>query len=178
MRTTQICVRAGLAVAAAALPSALGATAAVAAGDLTVSATGSTVRVTTAACPDGGTASLMDKGDASFAGGRQVALAKGSGSWQNVAAGSYTVLVACKDGTQAGPRAVTVGGATPTSTPTASSAPTASSTTAPARGVRGGVGGGSQDRGTLTLAAGSTLVAAAAGAGLWYLRRRGARGRP
>ncbi|WP_369218400.1 hypothetical protein [Streptomyces flavofungini] len=172
MRTTQICVRAGLAVAAVALPSALGANAAAAAGDLTVTATGSTVRATTAACPGGGTASLMGKANASFAGGQQRELMNGSASWRNVAAGTYTVLVACKDGTEAGPGSVTVTGARPTT------APTTSSTTAPARGVRGGVGGGSEDRGTLTLAAGGALVAATAGAGLWYLRRRGARGRP
>ncbi|MFD4633565.1 hypothetical protein ACFVYR_31085 [Streptomyces sp. NPDC058284] len=168
MRTTRICVRAGLTVAAASLPLALGAPSAFAGDDLTVTAAGSTVRATTTACgTGGGTASLMGAANASFAGGRQVALTNGSASWQNVGAGSYTVLVTCKDGTSAGPRTVTVG-----------SAPTSSSTTAPARGVRGGIGGGSEDRGTLTLVVGGTLVAAAATGGVWYLRRRGTAGRP
>ncbi|MFH8611607.1 hypothetical protein ACH4D5_29410 [Streptomyces sp. NPDC018029] len=166
MRTTQICVRTGLTVAAAALPLIMGAPSASAADDLTVTATGSTVRATTAACPDGGTASLMGAANASFAGGQQAALVNGSASWRNVSAGSYTVLVSCKDGTQVGPRTVTVG-----------TTPTASSTTAPARGVRGGLGGGSEDRGTITLVTGGALVAAATLGGVWYLRRRGATGR-
>ncbi|MGW0532452.1 hypothetical protein [Streptomyces sp. NPDC003032] len=164
MRTTQIYVRAGLTVAAAALPLGLAAPSAFAGGGISVTASGSTVQVTTAACATGGTASLMGNGNASFAGGRQVQLTNGSGTWRNVSAGTYTVLVACQDGSQAGPQTVTVGGT-----------PTASSTAAPSRGVRGGLGGGSEDRGTLTLVTGGTLVAAvAAGGGVWYLRRRGA----
>ncbi|MET8684772.1 hypothetical protein ABZV77_11200 [Streptomyces sp. NPDC004732] len=166
MRTRQICVRTGL-IAAGALPLLLTAPSAFAGGgDLTVTATGSTVRATTAACTDGGTASLMGAANASFAGGQQAELVNGSASWQNVSSGSYTVLVSCKDGTSVGPQTVTVG-----------STPTTSSTTAPARGVRGGLGGGSEDRGTLTLVGGGTLVAAAAVGGVWYLRRRGAAGR-
>ncbi|MFF1380249.1 hypothetical protein [Streptomyces sp. NPDC058308] len=167
MRTTQIGVRAGLTVVAAALPLVLGAPSAFAGGDLTVTATGSTVRATTTACGSGGgTASLMGGANASFAGGRQVELTNDSATWQNVSAGTYTVLVTCKDGSSAGPRTVTVG-----------AGPTASSTTAPARGVRGGLGGGTEDRGTLTLVTGGALVAAAATGGVWYLRRRGAAGR-
>ncbi|MEU6819605.1 hypothetical protein ABZ921_03175 [Streptomyces atriruber] len=166
MRTNQICVRTGLIAAATALPLLLAAPSAFAGGDLTVTATGSTVRATTSACTDGGTASLMGAANASFAGGQQAELVNGSASWQNVGAGSYTVLVSCKDGTSVGPQTVTVG-----------STPTTSSTTAPARGVRGGLGGGSEDRGTLTLVGGGTLVAAAAVGGVWYLRRRGAAGR-
>ncbi|MEV5978635.1 hypothetical protein [Streptomyces sp. NPDC052114] len=166
MRTTQICVRAGLTVSAAALPLILGAPSASAGGGINVTATGSTVQVTTSACVNGGTASLMGGANASFAGGQQVDVTNGSGTWRNVSAGTYTVLVTCKDGSSVGPRTVTVG-----------TTPTASSTTAPARGVRGGLGGGTEDRGTLTLVTGGALVAAAAGGGFWYLRRRGAAGR-
>ncbi|MEU5686411.1 hypothetical protein [Streptomyces venezuelae] len=167
MRTTQISVRAGLIATAASLPLLVAAPSAFAAGDLTVTATGSTVRATTGACADGGTASLMNAANASFAGGQQAELVNGSATWQNVGAGSYTVLVSCKDGTSVGPQTVTVG-----------AAPTTSSTAAPARGVRGGLGGGTEDRGTLTLVGGGTLVAAAAaGGGIWYLRRRAAAGR-
>ncbi|MGW5860717.1 hypothetical protein ACWFRJ_00905 [Streptomyces sp. NPDC055239] len=163
MRTTQIFVRSGLTIAAAAaLPLALTAPSASAAGGITVSATGSTVTVTTAACTDGGKAALMSNGQASFAQGRQVDLTGGSASWQNVATGIHTVAVVCEDGTAAGSQTVTVG-----------TTPTTSSTMAPARGVQGGLGGGSEDRGTLTLVAGGALVVlAAGGSGAWYLRRR------
>ncbi|NEB48666.1 hypothetical protein, partial [Streptomyces sp. SID339] len=143
MRTTRIGVRTGLIATAAALPLLLAAPSASAAGDLTVTATGSTVRATTGACTDGGTASLMNPANASFAGGQQAELVNGSATWQNVGAGSYTVLVSCKDGTSVGPQTVAVG-----------AAPTTSSTHAPARGVRGGLGGGTEDRGTLTLVGG------------------------
>ncbi|GAA1916653.1 hypothetical protein GCM10009837_47060 [Streptomyces durmitorensis] len=168
MRTTQIFVRAGLTIAAAAaLPLALTAPSAFAAGGITVTATGSTVTVTTAACVNGGDASLMSNGQSSFAQGRQVELTGGSASWQNVSTGVHTVAVVCEDGSAAGSQTVTVG-----------ASPTTSSTTAPARGVRGGLGGGSEDYGTLTLAAGGALVAlAGVGGGTWYLRRRGAQHR-
>ncbi|MWA09261.1 hypothetical protein [Streptomyces sp. BA2] len=168
MRTTQILVRSGLTIAAAAaLPLALTAPSAFAAAGITVTATGSTVTVTTAACPDGGEASLMSNGQASFAQGRQMALTGGSASWQNVSTGMHTVAVICEDGTTAGSQTVTVG-----------ASPTTRSTTAPPRGVRGGLGGGSEDYGTLTLAAGGALVVlAAGGGGAWYLRRRGAQHR-
>lgn len=174
MRTTQIFVRAGLTIAAAAaLPLALTAPSALAApGGITVTATGSTVTVTTATCPDGGNASLMSNGQASFAQGRQMPLTSGSASWQNVSTGLHTVAVVCEDGSAAGSQTVTVR-ARPTS-----AAPTVSSTSAPARGVRGGLGGGNEDYGTLTLAAGGALVVlAAGGGGAWYLRRRGAQHR-
>ncbi|GAA3093668.1 hypothetical protein GCM10010449_16730 [Streptomyces rectiviolaceus] len=93
-----------------------------------------------------------------------MSLTGGSASWRNVSTGTHTVAVVCEDGSAAGSQTVTVG-----------ATPTASSTTAPARGVRGGLGGASEDWGTLTLAAGGVLVAlAAAGGGVWYLRRRGA----
>lgn len=170
MRTLQIFVRSGLTIAAAAaLPLALTAPSAfAAAGGITVTATGSTVKVTTAACPDGGNASLMSNGQASFAQGRQMQLTGGSASWQNVSTGRHTVAVICEDGTTAGSQAVTVG-----------ASPTTSSTTSPPRGVRGGLGGGSEDHGTTTLFAGGALVVLAlSGGGAWYLRRRGVRPRP
>ncbi|MFF1712713.1 hypothetical protein [Streptomyces sp. NPDC058268] len=169
MRTTQIFVRTGLTIAAAAaLPLALTAPSAfAAAGGITVTATGSTVTVTTAACPDGGNAALLSNGEASFAQGKQMELTGGSASWQNVSTGVHTVAVICEDGTTAGSQSVTVG-----------ASPTTSSTRAPARGVRGGLGGGSEDYGTTTLVAGGALVAlAAGGGGAWYVRRRGVRHR-
>ncbi|MEU3741771.1 hypothetical protein AB0E78_32505 [Streptomyces sp. NPDC032198] len=169
MRTTQIFVRTGLTIAAAAaLPLALTAPSAfAAAGGITVTATGSTVTVTTAACPDGGNAALLSNGEASFAQGKQMELTGGSASWQNVSTGVHTVAVICEDGTTAGSQSVTVG-----------ASPTTSSTRAPARGVRGGLGGGSEDYGTTALVAGGALVAlAAGGGGAWYLRRRGVRHR-
>ncbi|MFI6087893.1 hypothetical protein [Streptomyces sp. NPDC051218] len=171
MRTLQIFVRSGLTIAAAAaLPMALTAPSAHAApGGISVTARGTTVTVTTAACPDGGNASLMSNGQASFAAGRQMPLTGGSASWQNVSTGLHTVAVICEDGTTAGSQTITVG---------ASASPTTRSTTAPPRGVRGGLGGGSEDYGTFTLAAGGALVVlAVGGGGAWYLRRRGAQHR-
>ncbi|MCX4669152.1 hypothetical protein OG453_21170 [Streptomyces sp. NBC_01381] len=168
MRSTQILVRSGLtiAAAAAALPLALAAPAAAGPG-LTVTATGTTVRATTTECANGGIASLMSPSAASFAAGRQTSLINGSASWTNVTTGTHSVLVRCDDGSVVGPSTVRVG-----STPTISS-------TAPALGVRGGIGGGSEDYSTLTLVGGGVLVAAAAvGGGAWYLRRRGAPPRP
>ncbi|GHE63816.1 hypothetical protein GCM10018785_35920 [Streptomyces longispororuber] len=174
MRTTQISLRSGLTVAAMALPLALGAPAALAAQGISVSVDGSTVRATTTACSTGGKASLLSDGVANFSQGRQATLAGGSASWQNVAPGTHTVVVLCDDGTTAGSQAVTVGGAppTPTAPTTPTVAPTTSSTTAPARGVRGGLGGAVESYGTVTLAAGGVLVAAAVGGGVWYVRRR------
>ncbi|MEV0112701.1 hypothetical protein AB0H77_05495 [Streptomyces sp. NPDC050844] len=166
MRSTQISVRSGLtiAAAAAALPLALAAPAAAGPG-LTVTATGTTVRATTTECANGGIASLMSPSAASFAAGRQTSLINGSASWTNVTTGTHSVLVRCDDGSVVGPSTVRVG-----STPTISS-----TATAPALGVRGGIGGGSEDYSTLTLVGGGALVAAAAvGGGAWYLRRRGA----
>ncbi|MFE0130648.1 hypothetical protein ACFWY6_03490, partial [Streptomyces sp. NPDC059037] len=154
MRSTQISVRSGLtiAAAAAALPLALAAPAAAGPG-LTVTATGSTVRATTTDCASG-IASLMSPSAASFAAGRQTSLINGSASWTNVTTGTHSVMVRCDDGSTVGPSTVRVG-----STPTISSTATA---TAPALGVRGGVGGGSKDYSTLTLVGGGALVAAAA----------------
>ncbi|MFH8793480.1 hypothetical protein [Streptomyces sp. NPDC017941] len=172
MRTTQISLpspRSGLFVAALALPLALSAPAAVAGPGITVTVNGSTVQVSTTACTGGGKAALMSNGTASFASGRQAQLSGGTASWPNVASGTHTVAVICTDGSAAGSQSVTVG-------TRATSTPTVSSTTAP-RGVRGGVGGAVEDYGTITLAAGGTMVAAAAAGGVWFMRRRTARGR-
>ncbi|MEI5100856.1 hypothetical protein RB200_22905 [Streptomyces sp. PmtG] len=166
MRTNPISLRSGLTVAAIALPLALAAPAALAAPGISVTVNGNVVQVTTSACPNGGKAALLSNGAANFAQGRQVTLAGGSASWQNVTSGSHTVVVICQDGSSAGSQSVTVAGA-----------PTTSSTTAPARGVRGGLGGAVEDYGTLTLAAGGALVATATVGGAWYLRRRAVRGR-
>ncbi|MFJ8821076.1 hypothetical protein ACIREE_04770 [Streptomyces sp. NPDC102467] len=162
MRTASLLARCGLTVAAAAsLPLTLAAPAAFAWDNLDVTASGSTVTATTTACPKGGNASLLTAGQANFAQGRQTPLNSGSASWQGIGSGSYQVLVACADGSTVGPASVTV---------TAGS--TISATSSPLGGVRGGLGGAAEDFGTLTLAAGGTLVAAAVVGGAWYLRRR------
>ncbi|MEL3947698.1 MULTISPECIES: hypothetical protein [Streptomyces] len=161
MRTTQISLRSGLAVAAIALPLALTAPSAVAGPGINVTVTGTTVQVTTTACPNGGKAALMSGGNASFASGRQAQLSGGSASWTNVSPGTHTVAVLCQDGSAAGSQSVTVG-----------TTGTTSSTTAPARGVRGGIGGAVEDYGTITLVAGGALVAAGVTGGVLYFRRR------
>ncbi|MFF9038559.1 hypothetical protein ACF090_24185 [Streptomyces sp. NPDC014892] len=172
MRTSQLLLRSGLTVAAAALPIALTAqpAAAVPTG-ISVSTTGSSVSVTTSDCPDSangtfGTASLLSGGQANFSQGRQVTLTgtstAQSASWANVGPGTYTVIVVCKDGTTAGTQSVIVTAATPTISTTAS----------PARGVMGGVGGATREYGTVTLVGGGALVALGTGAAVWYLRRR------
>ncbi|WP_212914559.1 hypothetical protein [Streptomyces sp. TS71-3] len=193
MRTTQIVVRSGLAAAALTLPLTLAAQTASAVG-VNVSATGSTVRVATSACPHGGNASLLSSGQAIFAQGRQATLSMGtsqSASWANVTSGAHTVIVMCSDGTTAGTGRVSVADATtapatispppttpppttrpPTTPPPTTIMPTTTATASPPLGVQGGVGGGSSDYSTLTLAVGSTLVAAAVGGGAWYVRRR------
>lgn len=173
MHTTQLLLRSGLTVAAAAaLPLALTATPAAAVSGISVSTTGSTVSVTTSACTQDsggswGTASLLTSSQASFSQGRQVALSGTttlqSAAWSSVSAGTYTVIVRCSNGSQAGAQSVIV---TPLSTPTASA------TASPSRGVMGGVGGTTRDYGTLTLAAGGALVGAGALATAWFLRRR------
>jgi hypothetical protein len=65
----------------------------------------------------------------------------------------------------AGTQSIIVSGS---ATPTISATATAS----PSRGVMGGLGGASEDYGTLTLVAGGGLVAVGAGAAAWFLRRR------
>ncbi|MFI7011851.1 hypothetical protein [Streptomyces sp. NPDC050145] len=166
MRITSILARSGLTVAAA-LPLTLAAPAAHAGGPsggggLVVSTSGSTVTARTQACPNGGNGSLLSAGQADFAQGRQQPLVGGSATWTSVSSGTYTVVVVCNDGSTAGTRSVTV-----------TASPTISATSSPLGAVRGGLGGAVQDYGTLTLAAGGTLVAAAVVGGAWYLRRRG-----
>ncbi|WP_255947456.1 hypothetical protein [Streptomyces odontomachi] len=188
MRTTQIVVRSGLTAAAVALPLSLAYGPTAVAAGVSVSATGSTVRVSTSACSNGGNASLLSSGQAIFAQGRQATLSTTgstqSASWSSVPSGAHTVIVMCSDGTTAGTGTVHVstGNATtpvttspsatattmPTTTPTMTASPTAS----PSLPVQGGVGGGSTDYGPLTAAIGGTLVAAAVGTSAWYLYRR------
>ncbi|MFF9125489.1 hypothetical protein ACF09J_19670 [Streptomyces sp. NPDC014889] len=123
-----------------------------------------------------------------------------SAAWQSVSPGTYTVAVVCANNITAGTQSVVVSGgrATPTAaatyrqTPAPNVAPTYAPngvrtyapngvptyvpngvpTAAPTRGVLGGLGGGVKDYGTLTLAAGGTLVGAAVVATGWVLRRR------
>lgn len=169
MRNTSLLVRSGLTAAAAV---ALAATPTVAASGISVSTTGSTVSVTTSACTqDGGgnwgTASLLNSSQANFAQGRQVALSGTtslqSAAWSNVSVGTYTVIVMCSNNSTAGTQSVIVSGA---------STPTISATASPSRGVMGGLGGGIEDYGPLTLGAGAALVGIGGIAAAWFLRRR------
>jgi hypothetical protein len=181
MRMTQTLVRSGPAVAAAALPLALApglAGPAAAATGIDVTTSGTTVQVTTSACATRsngsmGNASLLSKGQANFAQGRQVTLSGTSGSqsaaWSSVTSGTYTVVVVCADGSTAGTQAVTV---SPVSTPTISATTTPTATASPSRGVMGGMGGTTKDYSGITYAAGGILVAAGVGGTVWVLRRR------
>ncbi|MFF5008727.1 hypothetical protein ACFY3G_38570 [Streptomyces phaeochromogenes] len=181
MRMTQMLVRSGLTVAAAALPMTLTATEAVAVNTaINVTTSGTTVQVTTSDCATRsngsmGNASLLSSGQANFAQGRQVTLSGTSTSqaaaWSSVTTGTYTVIVVCADGTTAGTQSVTVSPvSSPTISATATATPTASAS--PSRGVMGGIGGGTKDYGAATYAAGGVLVAAGVGATVWVLRRR------
>ncbi|WP_432198015.1 hypothetical protein [Streptomyces sp. bgisy027] len=172
MRNSSLFLRSGLTVAAAsALSFLVAAGPAEAQSGISVSTTGSTVSVTTRACTNvngsWGTASLLNSRQANFSQGRQVSLsgttALQSAAWSNVSAGTYTVIVICSDGTTAGTQSVIV---------SPSVRPTISATASPSRGVMGGVGGGSQDYGTLTLVGGGLLVGTGVAATAWYLRRR------
>ncbi|QNP68579.1 hypothetical protein IAG44_03215 [Streptomyces roseirectus] len=167
MRTLQLLVGSG----AAAATVALAAGPAFAAG-ISVSTTGSTVSVVTSTCTtqvDGsyGTGSLLTSSQTSFSQGRQATLSgttvSQSAAWTNVTPGTYTVMVRCADGRDAGSQVVIVSTA---------SAPTISATSAPSRGVLGGIGGGIRDYGTVTLAAGGALTAVGMLAAGWFLRRR------
>ncbi|MDX3387640.1 hypothetical protein PV682_40290 [Streptomyces niveiscabiei] len=167
MRTLQLLVGAGASAAAVALA----AGPAFAAG-ISVSTTGSTVSVVTSTCisqvsGNYGTASLLTSSQTSFSQGRQVALSgttvSQSAAWTSVTPGTYTVMVHCADGRNAGSQTIIV---------SASTTPTASSTTAPTRGVLGGIGGGIKDYGTVTLAAGGALTGLGVVAAGWFLRRR------
>ena len=173
MRTTQILLRSGLTVAAAAaLPLTLAAPSAVALGSgISVSTSGSTVSVTTGACPSNGSsfgnASLLSSGQANFAQGRQVSLTgtstSQSAAWSDVGVGTYTVIVVCQDGTTAGTQAIIV---------SAPSTPRISATASPTLGTLGGLGGTTRDYGTITLVGGGVLVATGIAAAAWFLRRR------
>ncbi|WP_159765680.1 hypothetical protein [Streptomyces sp. HM190] len=171
MRTSQLLLRSGLTTAAAALPIALATPSAAVPTGISVSTTGSSVTVTTSDCPNStngafGTASLLASGQANFSQGRQATLVgtstSQSASWTGVTPGTYTVIVVCRDGTTAGTQSVIVTAATPTISATAS----------PTRGVMGGVGGATEEYGTVTLVGGGALVAAGTVAAVWYLRRR------
>ncbi|MEU6803631.1 hypothetical protein [Streptomyces neyagawaensis] len=171
MRMSQLLLRSGLTMAAAALPFALATPSAAVPTGISVSTTGSSVTVTTSDCPNStngafGTASLLASGQANFSQGRQATLVgtstSQSASWTNVTPGTYTVIVVCRDGTTAGTQSVIVTAATPTISATAS----------PSRGVMGGMGGASEEYGAVTLVGGGALVAAGTVAAVWYLRRR------
>ncbi|MER5601218.1 hypothetical protein [Streptomyces sp. NPDC002265] len=189
MRTAHLLLRAGLTcAAAAALPLALAPAPALARGPgISVSTTGTTVSVTTSACAQlngsWGTAALLTPNQGAFSEGRQATLtgtaAGQSAAWTNVAPGAYTVVVTCSNSATAGIQSVIVSGQ-PGTTTTATSAPvpaptptaTATATAAPARGVLGGLGGGTQDYGDLPAAAGGALVGGGVVATYFILRRR------
>ncbi|WP_405884949.1 hypothetical protein OG762_43275 [Streptomyces sp. NBC_01136] len=177
MRTTQILIRSGLTVAAAAaLPLTLASQSAAAFGSgISVSTSGSAVSVTTSACPSNGSsfgnAALLANGQVNFSQGRQVPLTGTSASqsavWSSVGNGTYTVVVVCQDGTTAGTQSIIV------SAPSGPSAPRITTATAsPLRGVLGGLGGASRDYGTVTLVGGGVLVGTGVVATAWFLRRR------
>lgn len=177
MRMTRISLRSGLIVAAVAAPFALAASPAGAAhaGPVTginVTASGSVVQVTTTDCPNGGRASLMGNGNASFAGGEQVDLAgsgeRQSASWQGVSPGQYTVAVICSGGQSAGSQRVTVSGASPTPTVRPTGTPTS-----PTGQVRGGLGGTGEPGGSFgQIAAGAALATTVGVGGVLLMRRR------
>jgi len=178
MRRSQLLIRTGLAVAAAALPVALAAPPAAALGTgISVSTSGSTVSVTTTVCNQTaangmwGTASLLNSSQATFAQGRQVALSGTTSiqtaAWQGVSPGTYTVVVMCASNNSiAGAQSVIVSGASTTPTISATSSPS------PSLGVMGGLGGAVQDYGPVTIGVGSALVGAGVIATGWFLRRR------
>jgi hypothetical protein len=182
MRTSQQLLRSGPVLGAAALSLFLAAPAGAQTG-ISVSTTGSTVSVTTSGCPamdangSFGRASLLSSGQSNFAQGRQATLsgtsAAQSAAWANVRSGTYTVIVMCNDGTTAGTQSIIVQ-ATPTTSATTSPrpSPTPTVTSSPTRGVMGGIGGATEEYGTLTVVGGGALVAVGVVAGGWYLRRR------
>ncbi|MEU4085446.1 hypothetical protein [Streptomyces aureus] len=178
MRTTQRLLRSGLTVAAtAALPLTLAAPAAVAWGSgISVSTSGTSVSVTTSACPSNGSsfgnASLLSSGQTNFAQGRQMSLTGTSSSqsaaWTGVSPGTFTVIVVCQDGTTAGTQSIIVAASAAPATPTISTTVSPS----PSRGVMGGLGGAVKDYGTATVVGGGALVVTGTLAAAWFLRRR------
>lgn len=174
MRTIRISPRSGLVVAAVAVPLALAAGPATAAGGgISVSVTGTTVMVSTTACPSGGKAALMSNGSANFAQGKQVDLAGGSSSqsasWTGVSPGTHTVAVVCSGGASAGAAQVTVSGST------ASPTPRPTSTSVPRGLARGGLGGGAHGDTAGQIAAGAALAVVTGVGGTWLMRRRRSR---
>jgi len=175
MRTSQLLLRSGLTVTAAAvLPLALTAGPAGAASGISVSTTGTTVSVTTSACSQNrttgvwGTGSLLTSSQASFAEGRKATLAgttvSQSTAWTSVTPGTYTVIVMCQNATTpAGTQTVIV---------SAAATPRVTATASPSRGVMGGLGGATKDYGPLTLGVGAGLVGTGVIAAAWFLRRR------
>ncbi|MFI8961778.1 hypothetical protein ACIGO8_06645 [Streptomyces sp. NPDC053493] len=87
----------------------------------------------------------------------------------------YTVTFTCSTGIQGTVDLTISGGATSTPTPTSRSTAVAPLTTP--RGVAGGLGGSTDATNAWTLAAGGTLVVAAAGGLVYAIRRRSAAGR-
>jgi hypothetical protein len=178
VRTTQTLLRSGLTVAAtAALPLTLAAPAAVAWGSgISVSTSGTSVSVTTSACPSNGSsfgdASLLSSGQSNFAQGRQMSLTgtsnNQSAAWTGVSPGTFTVIVVCQDGTTAGTQSIIVAPTAPPATPTISTTVSPS----PSRGVMGGLGGAVKDYGTVTVVGGAALVVTGTVAAAWFLRRR------
>ncbi|WP_431038943.1 serine/threonine protein kinase [Streptomyces sp. P6-2-1] len=84
---------------------------------VTVRAQGSTVRLTTSACPRGGTATLVPVGGGAADGGYAVDLAPGghsrTASWLAVDDGRYVARVRCADGTRVSGAEVGVPGPLP-----------------------------------------------------------------
>ncbi|MFE9609786.1 hypothetical protein [Streptomyces sp. NPDC006012] len=186
MRTTRLLIRSGpiLAVAAALPISSAGPS--LAASGISASANGSTVSVTTSACTqingNWGSASLLTGDQRNFAEGRQTPLsgttAGQSAAWSNVAAGTYTAVVVCSNGTSAGSQSVVVSApkvpqtAKDPAAPAVPAVPAVPPPAVPQRGVLGGLGGTVRDYGPLTLGAGAALVGGGVIATAWYLRRR------
>ncbi|NEA39161.1 serine/threonine protein kinase [Streptomyces sp. SID11385] len=89
---------------------------------VTVRAQGSTVRLTTSACPRGGTATLVPEGRGAADAGYAVDLAPGgrtrTASWLAVDDGRYVARVRCADGTRLSGAAVRVPGPLPSPTVT------------------------------------------------------------
>ncbi|MEI7033435.1 hypothetical protein [Streptomyces pratensis] len=86
----------------------------------------------------------------------------------------YAVTFTCgSTGTSRNVNLAITAGATSTPTAAPTTAPTVSSTALAPSGVRGGLGGGSGAPGTVEVAAGAALVAAAGAGALFRARRRG-----
>ncbi|MEW2577790.1 hypothetical protein [Streptomyces syringium] len=113
MGSFQFASRAGSVLAVSVVSLALAGSSATADPGISVTVRGTTVQVSTTACPKGGNASLIRYPQANFAQGRQAQLTvdslRQSASWNNVKQGRYTVIVVCNGGTTAGTKSFTVG---------------------------------------------------------------------